>query len=93
MKLHLKHNPLHQQTDLKNSAVEFTVKDLTTIQTLHKTIIEKKNQNTISRLKKEKSVFAPIASPESYTGRVEREKLSNDPVFSYLLYIYHILCF
>jgi hypothetical protein len=66
VKLHLKHNPLRQQTDSKNSAVEFTVKDLTRIQTLHTRIIEKKNQNTISRLKKEKSVVASAALPESY---------------------------
>jgi len=81
VKLHLKHNPLRQQTGLKNSAVEFTVKDLTRIQTLHTRITEKKNQNTISRLRKEKSVVAPAASPESYAGGVEREKLSYDVVF------------
>jgi hypothetical protein len=68
VKLHLKHNPLRQQTDSKNSAVEFAVKDLTRIQTLHTRITEKKNQNTISRLKKEKSVVAPALSPESDAG-------------------------
>ncbi|GLT61025.1 hypothetical protein SLA2020_337610 [Shorea laevis] len=69
VKFHLKHNPLRQQTDPKDSAVEFTGKDLTRIQTLHTRITEKKNQNTISRLNKEKSgIVATAASPESYAG-------------------------
>lgn len=69
VKLHLKHNPLRQQTDLKNSAVEFTVKDLIRVQTLHTRITEKKNQNTISRPRKEKSVVAPAASPDRVLRR------------------------
>ncbi|XP_059450025.1 aspartyl protease family protein 2-like [Corylus avellana] len=68
VKLHLKHNPLRQKTDPKDPAVEFTAKDSTRIKTLHTRITEKKNQNTISRLQKEKPVVAPAASPESYPG-------------------------
>lgn len=76
VKLHLKRKPLGQQTGPKNSVVEFTTKDSTRIRTLHARIIEKKNQNTISRLQKVtkpakkqySSAVAPAASPESYAG-------------------------
>ncbi|XP_011100548.1 aspartyl protease family protein 2-like [Sesamum indicum] len=54
--------------------VESTAKDLTRIQTLHTRIVEKKNQNTISRLKKDgdQQSYSPVVSPasslESYGG-------------------------
>ncbi|KAF5481516.1 hypothetical protein F2P56_002158 [Juglans regia] len=84
VKLHLKHKPLTQQMDPKISVAEFTTKDLTRIQTLHTRIIEKKNQNTVSRLKKDskqpknesKLVFAPAASPESYTGSLSGQLMA-----------------
>ncbi|PRQ52120.1 putative nepenthesin [Rosa chinensis] len=67
VKLHLRHE--------KNSVFESTTKDLTRIQTLHTRIVERKNQNTISRLHKDKKihltevvVVAPAASPESYVS-------------------------
>ncbi|KAL6137176.1 hypothetical protein ACLB2K_062470 [Fragaria x ananassa] len=71
VKLHLRHE--------KNSVFESTVKDLTRIQTLHTRIVERKNQNTISRLHKDKKVptkeevgvVAPAASPESYVSASE----------------------
>lgn len=69
VKLHLRHK--------KNSVFESTIKDLTRIQTLHTRILEKKNQNTISRLQKDKKVptkavvIAPAASPESYASASE----------------------
>ncbi|KAG6661685.1 hypothetical protein CIPAW_03G191800 [Carya illinoinensis] len=84
VKLHLKHKPLTRQLDPKISAAEFTTKDLTRIRTLHTRIIEKKNQNTISRLKKDskpaknesKLAFAPAASPESYTGSLSGQLMA-----------------
>uniref|UniRef100_A0A2N9EY76 Peptidase A1 domain-containing protein n=1 Tax=Fagus sylvatica TaxID=28930 RepID=A0A2N9EY76_FAGSY len=83
VKFNLKHNPLSKETEPKKSVAEFTIKDLTRIQTLHTRIVEKKNQNTISRLNKEReqaknkkqyksvlaqSVDAPATSPESYAS-------------------------
>lgn len=78
VKLHLKHRSTNHETEPKKSVVESTISDLTRIQTLHRRIIEKKNQNTVSRLKKEsqkskkqiKPVVAPAASPESYASGV-----------------------
>jgi hypothetical protein len=60
----------------KKSLTDFAVRDLTRIQTLHKRVIEKKNQNFISRLQNTKeesnksykpSVVAPAAPPEYFT--------------------------
>ncbi|KAL2474450.1 Eukaryotic aspartyl protease family protein [Abeliophyllum distichum] len=71
VKLHLKHRSDGQEIKAKDCLMESTSKDLTRIQTLHKRIIEKKNQNTISRLKKDSGQHlsstgvAPAASPES----------------------------
>ncbi|KAL2493644.1 Eukaryotic aspartyl protease family protein [Forsythia ovata] len=71
VKLHLKHRSDGQEIKAKDCLMESTAKDLTRIQTLHKRIVEKKNQNTISRLKKDggqhlsSTVVAPAASPES----------------------------
>lgn len=48
LKLHLKHS------QPKRSLNESTLKDLTRIQTLHRRVMEKKNQNTISRLQQKK---------------------------------------
>ncbi|KAJ1379666.1 Xylanase inhibitor, C-terminal [Sesbania bispinosa] len=76
VKLHLKHRSVSNEVEPKKSVVDFTARDLTRIQTLHRRVIEKKNQNTISRLQKaqEKSkqsykpVVAPAASPEYFSG-------------------------
>ncbi|CAK9176441.1 unnamed protein product [Ilex paraguariensis] len=75
VKLHLKHRSAGQTTEAKASVMESTARDLTRFQTLHKRITEKKNQNIISRLKKENEQsgrlynpsISPAASPESYT--------------------------
>lgn len=74
VKLHLKHRSKDRKSEGKESFVESTNRDLARIQTLHTRIIEKKNQNDISRLKKDKerpekqikTVVATAASPESY---------------------------
>lgn len=74
VKLHLKHRSKDRKSEGKESFVESTNRDLARIQTLHTRIIEKKNQNDISRLKKDKerpekqikTVVAPAASPESH---------------------------
>ncbi|XP_044492082.1 aspartyl protease family protein 2-like [Mangifera indica] len=76
VKLHLKRR---STSEPKQSMVESITSDLTRIQTLHTRIIEKKNQNTISRLKKDsekskkkiiKPVVGPPASQESYVSGV-----------------------
>lgn len=75
VKFHLKHRQINPETGAKKTVTESTIKDLTRIQTLHTRITEKKNQNTISRLKKEahkpeklfKPKIPPAASPESFT--------------------------
>ncbi|KAF5732505.1 hypothetical protein HS088_TW17G00032 [Tripterygium wilfordii] len=72
VRLHLKHRPIGKKSEAKGSVAESTVRDLTRIETLHTRITEKKNQNTISRLKKGmkqpekdiKRVVAPAGSPE-----------------------------
>lgn len=78
VKIHLKHRSKNRETEPKKSVSESTIRDLTRIQALHRRIIEKKNQNTVSRLKKEsqkskkqiKPVVTPVASPESYASGV-----------------------
>ncbi|KAH0983746.1 hypothetical protein GBA52_010923 [Prunus armeniaca] len=76
VKLHLRHRSLNRVSERKSSVIESTVRDLVRIQTLHTRIVEKKNQNTISRLQKDKKVHefkpvvAPAASPESYTSEL-----------------------
>ncbi|WJX37877.1 hypothetical protein P8452_25598 [Trifolium repens] len=66
----------------KKSLTDFAVRDLTRIQTLHKRVSEKKNQNFISRLQntKEESnksykppVVAPAAPPEYFTGNYSNQ--------------------
>ncbi|KAL6286969.1 hypothetical protein ACE6H2_011359 [Prunus campanulata] len=76
VKLHLRHRSQNRESERKSSVIESTVRDLVRIQTLHTRIVEKKNQNTISRLQKDKKVLefkpviAPAASPESYTSEL-----------------------
>ncbi|XP_042519531.1 aspartyl protease family protein 2-like [Macadamia integrifolia] len=71
LKLHLKHRSATQkaQTGKKESVNEFTSRDLTRIHTLHRRIIEKKNQNILSRLTAENQPLPVLkmvpASPES----------------------------
>ncbi|KAF5731339.1 hypothetical protein HS088_TW18G00016 [Tripterygium wilfordii] len=73
VKLHLKHRPIRKESEAKGSVAESNLRDLTRIQTLHTRITEEKNQNTISRLKKDikqpkkdiKRVVAPAASPKN----------------------------
>ncbi|KAJ8568633.1 hypothetical protein K7X08_028166 [Anisodus acutangulus] len=69
VKFQLRHRSAGQRIEAKDSVF----KDLSRIQTLHRRIVEKKNQNTISRLAKstEKHVApapvpAPVALSESY---------------------------
>ncbi|KAK7304987.1 hypothetical protein VNO77_42884 [Canavalia gladiata] len=77
VKFHLKHHPVSKDAEPKKSMVDSTVRDLARIQTLHRRVIEKKNQNTISRLQKaqeqskksyNKPVAAPAAPPEYFSG-------------------------
>ncbi|XP_044501367.1 aspartyl protease family protein 2-like [Mangifera indica] len=78
VKLHLKRRSTDPESEPKQSVVEYTARDLTRIQTLHTRIIEKKNRNTISRLKKDseksmkkiKPVVGPASSPESYASGI-----------------------
>lgn len=71
-------NMKHRHVGIKpaDCVVESTAKDLTRIQTFHTRIVEMKNQNTASRLKKDggKQIYKPppaapaAAAPESYSG-------------------------
>ncbi|XWS30918.1 hypothetical protein CRYUN_Cryun23aG0032500 [Craigia yunnanensis] len=78
VKLHLKHRQMDGKAEPKKSVLELTMRDLTRIQTLHTRVIEKKNQNAISRLnnnkKQSKQHLKPVvekaAAPESYTSGV-----------------------
>ncbi|XP_047172652.1 aspartic proteinase nepenthesin-1-like [Vigna umbellata] len=67
VKLHLKHRSGSEDAEPKQSVVDSTVRDLTRIQNLHRRVIEKKNQNAISRLQKSqnqpKQSFEPVVSP------------------------------
>ncbi|KAI8526641.1 hypothetical protein RHMOL_Rhmol12G0011600 [Rhododendron molle] len=76
VKLQLKHRSVSQEMKPEDSVTESTIRDRVRIQTLHTRIIEKKNQNSLSRLqvkdlgksesgKQEfKPVIAPATSPE-----------------------------
>lgn len=70
--LNMKHR--HVGTKPADCVVESTAKDLTRIQTFHTRIVEMKNQNTASRLKKDghRQIYKPAppaaAAPESYTA-------------------------
>ncbi|KAL5077641.1 hypothetical protein RYX36_016625 [Vicia faba] len=70
------HNNNHNVVP-KKSLTGFVVRDLTRIQALHKRVIEKKNQNSISKWQKTKEesnkfykppVVSPAAPPEYFTG-------------------------
>ncbi|XP_060213847.1 aspartyl protease family protein 2-like [Lycium barbarum] len=52
VKFHLRHRLAGQNIEAKDSVFESTSRDLGRIQTLHTRIVEKKNQNSISRLEK-----------------------------------------
>lgn len=73
VKLNLKHRSGSKDAEPKKSLIDSTTRDLTRIQNLHRRVIEKKNQNTISRLQKSqdqpkqsyKPAFAPAVSPAS----------------------------
>ncbi|XP_020207000.1 aspartic proteinase nepenthesin-2 [Cajanus cajan] len=71
VKFHLKHRSGSKDSEPKKSLI---VRDLTRIQNLHRRVIEKKNQNTVSRLQKSqdqpkkqsyKPAVAPAVSPAS----------------------------
>ncbi|XP_023523440.1 aspartyl protease family protein 2-like [Cucurbita pepo subsp. pepo] len=75
VKLHLKKRSTSRVTEPKESITESAVRDLARIQTLHKRITERKNQDTTSRLKngnaerrKPAEAVSPAASPDSYSG-------------------------
>ncbi|WRX10688.1 Xylanase inhibitor [Theobroma cacao] len=78
VKLHLKHRQIDGKAEPKNSVLESTMRDLTRIRTFHTRVIEKKNQNVISRLnndrKQSKQHLKPVvekaAAPEPYTSGV-----------------------
>ncbi|XP_045787071.1 aspartyl protease family protein 2-like [Trifolium pratense] len=75
VKFDLKHISMNNEIEPKKSVIDYTVRDLTRIQTLHTRVIEKKNQNTISRLQKKqtnskqsyKPAVAPVASSPEYS--------------------------
>ncbi|XP_030538735.1 aspartyl protease family protein 2-like [Rhodamnia argentea] len=58
VKLHLKRRPRGggRGTEPRESAEEFKMWDLSRIHTLHRRVTEKKNQNTLTRLKKDKAM-------------------------------------
>lgn len=80
VKLNLKHRPVSEP---RKSVIDFTARDLTRIQTLHRRVVEKKNQNTISRLQKAQDKLkqpyrlnvspapapAPAPTPEYFANR------------------------
>lgn len=70
LKLHLKKRSTNRAIEPKESITESAVRDLARIQTLHTRIIERKNQDTTSRLKKsnveQMKPVSPAASPESH---------------------------
>ncbi|KAK8541699.1 hypothetical protein V6N13_137708 [Hibiscus sabdariffa] len=78
VKLHLKHRQIDGKAEPKKSVLESTMRDSTRIQTLHKRVIEKKNQSVISRLNSKNkelnqhlmSGVEKAAPPESYTAGV-----------------------
>ncbi|KAJ9172828.1 hypothetical protein P3X46_016029 [Hevea brasiliensis] len=87
VKLELKHRyrPMNQESTAEESFIASTTRDLSRIQTLHKRIVEKKNQNVISRLKKDKEqqkkvlkqpVVASAASPESYATGISGQLMA-----------------
>ncbi|XP_074370542.1 aspartyl protease family protein 2-like [Apium graveolens] len=53
VKLHLKHRSVYREIKIKESVTESTFRDLNRIQTLSTRIMEKKNQNMVSRINKE----------------------------------------
>ncbi|XP_021597875.1 aspartyl protease family protein 2 isoform X2 [Manihot esculenta] len=87
VKLELKrrHRSMNQESKAEESFIASTTRDLTRIQTLHKRITEKKNQNAISRLTKgmkeqrellKQPVVAPAASPESYSTGISGQLMA-----------------
>ncbi|XP_010525594.1 PREDICTED: aspartic proteinase nepenthesin-2 [Tarenaya hassleriana] len=82
VKLHLKRRRINPETDRKKSVFDLNVRDLTRIQSLHKRLMEKKNQNSASRLlqqrgsdkqykveKKKRNITSGI-SPEELSGQL-----------------------
>lgn len=72
-KLRLQHRSKDKEEKAKKSVMESTVRDVTRIQTLHRRIVEKKNQNTLSRLTKKEqkgTTFPPAPSTESYASTI-----------------------
>ncbi|KAK5818184.1 aspartyl protease family protein 2-like [Gossypium arboreum] len=70
VKLHLKQRQIDSKTEPKSSVLKSTMRDSIRIQALHTRVIEKKNQNAISRLNKQSSlkpVIEKAGAPESYT--------------------------
>ncbi|XP_047336330.1 aspartyl protease family protein 2-like [Impatiens glandulifera] len=65
VKLQLNHRRRNPDMNPKDSVFESTSRDLVRIQTLHKRIVEKKNQNSSSRQKKYNSPPSPSSSPDS----------------------------
>nr|XP_048328494.1 aspartyl protease family protein 2 [Ziziphus jujuba var. spinosa] len=75
VKFHLKRQSSSSETEPKKSVTDYTIRDLTRIQNLNRRVVEKKNQNTISRLQQKKAkiqrydvnpvVVPPVPSPES----------------------------
>lgn len=84
-KLHLKHRSAGKEAKGKDTVLESTTRDLVRIQTLHTRIVEKKNQNTISRLRKvarqsqnryRRSLIASAASPEPQSSQLSGQLMA-----------------
>ncbi|KAJ9147127.1 hypothetical protein P3X46_029322 [Hevea brasiliensis] len=85
LELKRRYGSMNQETKAEESFIASTTRDLTRIQTLHKRIIEKKNQNAVSRLNKglkqekkelKQPVVAPAASPESYATGISGQLMA-----------------
>ncbi|GAA0185779.1 aspartic protease [Lithospermum erythrorhizon] len=75
VKLPLKHRSFDQETNPKDHFLESTTRDLLRIQTLHRRITEKKNQNPISRNKQNHqnsapAPLSPASSPPVFSGQL-----------------------
>ncbi|CAN1229060.1 Aspartyl protease family protein 2 [Linum perenne] len=71
VKLHLKHRPLTGSKPHKDAYFESATRDLARIQTLYRRITEKKNQNSASRLKTQKSNKKTPPSPKAAAAPAE----------------------
>ncbi|KHN35897.1 Aspartic proteinase nepenthesin-2 [Glycine soja] len=77
VKLNLRHHSVSKDSEPKRSVADSTVRDLKRIQTLHRRVIEKKNQNTISRLEKAQEHSKKSYKPPTVAGVFLRSACGN----------------